>query len=77
MITEPLPRTFKKCQEENLRCTVWKNYRRDRHRFEFIKVHGTCCWEIADRSGETEIFRPGQERVPRIAYVTKIKTVAC
>jgi len=77
IITPELPRTFKKCQEGNLRCTVFKNKRKNRHRFQFIRVHGTCCWEISDRYGETEIFGPGQERQPKIAYVSKMKTVAC
>jgi len=53
------------------------NKKKDRARTEYIKIEGTCCWEIADRHGETEDFALGQEKEPRIAYIFTIKTKKC
>ena len=51
--------------------------RKDRSRTVYIKVVGTCCWEIADRHGETQEFRPGEEKEPKIWYIKTIKTKKC
>jgi len=53
------------------------NKKKNRARTEYIKIEGTCCWEIADRHGETEDFALGQEKEPRIAYIFTIKTKKC
>ena len=49
----------------------------DRFRTCYIKVEGTCCWEIADNNGNTEEFGIGDEKEPKIWYITKIKTKKC
>merc|ERR1712051_82303 len=53
------------------------NKKKNRARTEYIKIEGTCCWEISDRHGETEDFALGQEKEPRIAYIFTIKTKKC
>ena len=50
---------------------------RNRHRTNYVKVHGTCCWEIMDRNREKQEFRPGQEEEPRVAYISRIKSKKC
>jgi len=53
------------------------NEKKDRARTDYIKIEGTCCWEISDRHGETEEFALGQEKQPKIAYINQIKTKKC
>ena len=43
----------------------------------YIKVVGTCCWEITDNYGYTEEFGIGDEKEPKIWYITTIKTKKC
>jgi len=53
------------------------NKKRDKARTTFIKIEGTCCWEITDRHGETQDFGLGDEKEPRISYIKTIKTKKC
>jgi len=76
-ITPPLPRTFSKCGIEEISCKVWKNARGDNHQTDRVRVDGTCCWKVTSRSGETEVFKPGQDKQPRVAYFEKIATIPC
>jgi len=58
----------------------WKiraNNKKDNARTTFIKIEGTCCWEITDRHGETQDFGLGDEKEPRISYIKTIKTKKC
>jgi len=58
----------------------WKiraNEKRDKARTSYIKIEGTCCWEITDRHGETEEFGLGEAKEPKIAYIKTIKTKKC
>ena len=53
------------------------NRRRNRCRTKNIKIEGTCCWEISNRHGETEEFKLGHDKTPRIAYISRLKTKKC
>jgi len=58
----------------------WKiraNEKKDKARTSYIEIKGTCCWEIADRNGETQEFGLGDAKEPRIAYIKTIKTKKC
>jgi len=53
------------------------NKNSNKARTSHIKIEGTCCWEIADRNGETQEFGLSQEGEPKIAYIKTIKTKKC
>lgn len=75
IITPHLPRTFSKCHNDDIDCSVGRNRRRNRHRSTNIRVIGTCCWKIFSRDGETETFRIGEDKTPRLPYLTRIQTI--
>merc|ERR1719400_740502 len=49
------------------------NKRRDTARTNFIKIEGTCCWEITDRHGETQDFGPAMKRNPEFRISKQLK----
>jgi len=53
------------------------NKKKDKARTSYIKIEGTCCWEITDRHGETEEFGLGDAKEPKIPYIKIIKTKKC
>jgi len=57
---------------------IWVNKDKNKYRTEKITVHGTCCWEIYDRLGESQKdLRPGQTITPSVAYIRKLTTKKC
>jgi len=56
---------------------IQANKNSNKARTSHIKIEGTCCWEIADRNGETQEFGLSQEGEPKIAYIKTIKTKKC
>jgi len=58
---------------------IWANRNANKYKTRTITVHGTCCWEIYHRSGDSQTnLRPGQTNItPSVAYIRKLKTKKC
>jgi len=57
---------------------IWANKKKNKIRTTKITVHGTCCWEIYHRLGDSQKdLSPGQTITPRIAYIRKLKSKKC
>ena len=53
------------------------NKKKDKARTNYISIEGTCCWVIENRHGETEELGLGESKIPKIAYISTLKTKKC
>jgi len=81
LITPPFKkRNIEKTKEDGFSevFKIWANRKKDKLRTRKITVQGTCCWEIYDRSGESQKdIKQGQTLTPSVAYIRKFKTKKC
>merc|ERR1711971_664283 len=53
------------------------NKKKDKAKTNYISIEGTCCWVIGNRHGETEELGLGESKIPKIAYISTLKTKKC
>lgn len=53
-----------------------KNKKRNKRTFK-VEIEGTCCWRIHSSDGDFQELGPGDEKTPKIAFISKIQSLKC